>query len=151
MTRVEALVIGIVIILSLVQIPLDVRTRELSRKATLIATIAVLSALGVETVSSGSARWLIRAVVIAALVGVSYLVLHLLSPHAMGFGDVLLVIPLTLAVAYRGVEPVLYWQLVAACTGTLHALALQVRRQQSSIPFGPHLILSALVVLIASL
>jgi len=150
MGRIEAAVIGIVIILSLVQIPLDFRTRTLSRRATLFATIAVLLALAVETISSESVRRLSLAAVMTLLVGVAYFLLHRLSTYALGFGDVLLVIPLTLAVAHRGVESMLYWQLLAACTGTLHAVVMRVWRRESSIPFGPHLLLAALAVLVAS-
>ena len=150
MSRIEAAVIGIVIILSLVQIPLDLRTRTLSRRATLFATIVVVLALAVETISSESVRRLSLAAVMTLLVGVAYFLLHRLSTYALGLGDVLLVIPLTLAVSYGGVEPVLYWQLMAACSGALHAVVMRVWRRESSIPFGPHLLLAALAVLVAS-
>jgi len=150
MGRIEAAVIGIILILSLVQIPLDFRTRTLSRRATLFATIAVLLALVVETISSESVRRLSLAAVMTLFVGVAYFLLHRLSTYALGFGDVLLVIPLTLAVAYRGVESMLYWQLLAACIGSVHAVMMRVWRRESGIPFGPHLLLAALVVLVAS-
>ena len=150
MGRIEAAVIGIILILSLVQIPLDLRTRTLSRRATLFATIVVVLALAVETTSSESVRRLSLATVMTLLVGVAYFLLHRLSTYALGLGDVLLVIPLTLAVSYGGVEPVLYWQLMAACSGALHAVVMRVWRRESSIPFGPHLLLAALVVLVAS-
>ena len=149
MGRIEAAVIGIILILSLVQIPLDFRTRTLSRRATLFATIAVLLALAVETISSESVRRLSLAAVVALVVGFVYFLLHRLSTCALGFGDVLLVIPLTFAVSYGGVEPVLYWQLLAACSGALHAVVMRVWRRESSIPFGPHLLLAALAVLVA--
>ena len=150
MGRIEAAVIGIILILSLVQIPLDFRTRTLSRRATLFATIAVVLALAVETISSESVRRLSLAAVVALFIGFVYFLLYRLSTYALGFGDVLLVIPLTLAVSYGGVEPVLYWQLMAACSGALHAVVMRVWRRESSIPFGPHLLLAALAVLAAS-
>lgn len=150
MSRIKALVIGVVIILSLVQIPLDIRTKVLSRKATLLTTVALLTFIGAESARAGSVRWLAAGVGMVLIIGVGYYLLHHCLPEALGFGDVLLVIPLTLAVSYVGIEGVLHWQLLAACTGALHAIVMRLWRGQRSIPFGPHLLLAALAVLIVS-
>jgi len=83
------------------------------------------------------------------VVGV-YWVLHRLSPRSLGWGDVLLVAPLTLAVAYVAVERVLWWQLLAATTGAVHGVWVRARSGHNHIPFGPHLLVGAWLVLLLS-
>jgi len=146
----STIVVCIVVALCLRQIPLDVKSRVLSRQASFIATGALVMVLASELVAIGSYRWLTVGLPSTTLIVAAYFLVHRISPSGLGFGDVLLVMPLTLAVSYGGVEPVLYWQLLAACSGALHAVVMRVWRRESSIPFGPHLLLAALVVLVAS-
>jgi prepilin signal peptidase PulO-like enzyme (type II secretory pathway) len=88
----------------------------------------------------------------AALVMVTvYAMTHRISPSSLGWGDVLLVVPLTLAIAYVSVERVLWWQLVAASTGAVQAGWVRVRHGRSHVPFGPHLLFAAWMVLVTSL
>jgi len=103
-----------------------------------------------DLVAIGSYRWLIVGLPATTFIVATYLLAHRISITGLGFGDVLLVMPLTLAVSYRGLEPVLYWQLLAACTGALHAVVMRVSRRESNVPFGPHLLLAALAVLVVS-
>lgn len=126
------------------------RSRVLSRRASLIATGALAMVLIVELTVLGSYRWLIVGLPSTTFIVVTYFLAHQISITGLGFGDVLLVMPLTLAVSYRGVESVLYWQLLAACTGALHAVVMRNSRGESNIPFGPHLLLAALAVLVVS-
>ena len=143
------------VLLAIVQIPLDIRFRQLSRRATAVTTVVVVVSLAVDTWLTNNIAGGVHAFLWALVIGGSYLLLHRLAPHSLGFGDVLLVLPLTLAVAYgdayEKIESVLYWQFLAACTGTLHAVVMRVWSRKSSIPFGPHLLLSALAVLTLSL
>jgi prepilin signal peptidase PulO-like enzyme (type II secretory pathway) len=92
----------------------------------------------------------LSVMVVLATVGV-YALMHQVSPGSLGWGDVLLVVPLTLAIAYVSVERVLWWQLVAASTGALHAVWVRVRHGGRHIPFGPHLLFGAWMVLVTSL
>lgn len=80
-----------------------------------------------------------------------YGLLHRTSPKSLGWGDVLLVAPLTLAVAYVAIERVLWWQLLAAVTGALHAVAARVLGARNHVPFGPHLLFGAWLMLLLSL
>jgi len=86
----------------------------------------------------------------AVLVGL-YALISRLSSGSIGWGDVLLVAPVSLAVAYVDSELLATWQLLATSSAAVHATLQTIRRGLSSIPFGPHLLLWALVVLIASL
>jgi prepilin signal peptidase PulO-like enzyme (type II secretory pathway) len=89
--------------------------------------------------------------VVVGVAGV-YALVHQVSPGSLGslgWGDVLLlVVPLTLSIAYVSVERVLWWQLVAASTGAMYAGWVRVRHGGRRIPFGPHLLMGAWVVLV---
>jgi len=140
----------VVTALMMVQVPLDLRTHHLSRRATTWATVAVAIVVAADAWVSGAfAPAAIRGMTAVAVVG-AYWLLHLVSPRSLGWGDVLLVAPLTLAVAYVAAERVLWWQLVAATTGAAHAVWVRVRRGSSHVPFGPHLLVAAWLMLLAS-
>ena len=142
--------VAVVTVLMMVQVPLDLRTRRLSRRATTWAAVAVAIVVAVDAWASGAfAPAAIGAMMAVAVVGV-YWLLHLVSPRSLGWGDVLLVAPLTLAVAYVAVECVLWWQLVAATTGAVHAVWVRVRSGSSHVPFGPHLLVAAWLTLVLS-
>ena len=140
--------IAIVTALMLVQAPLDLATRRLYRSVTLVAsaaTVLVVVVAANDDVSSGFAAFG-AAVAVTAV----YALLHRWSPSSLGWGDVLLVAPLALAVGHVALDRVAAWQLVASATGALHALVARRVRGTSSIPFGPHLLMAAWVVLLAS-
>jgi len=140
--------VAIVTALMLVQAPLDLATRRLYRSVTLVASAATLLVVGVaarDDISSALVA-LGAAVAVAAV----YVVLHKVSPSSLGWGDVLLVVPLALAVGYVALDRVAVWQLLASVTGALHALVARRLRGTRSIPFGPHLLIAAWLVLLAS-
>ncbi len=137
--------------LLIAQTPLDVRTRHLSRRATVIA-VAVVSVVIVVDVVGGDVglRAAGVAVGVAAMVVAVYALLHRLSPRSLGWGDVLLVAPLALALGYVVADRLVVWQLLASTTGVIHALVLRQLRGVRTIPFGPHLLVAAWLVLLAS-
>ena len=137
--------------LLIVQTPMDLRTRHLSRWATVIA-IALVSAVIMVNVVGGDVgvRSAVVAVSIAAVVVAVYALLHRLSPRSLGWGDVLLVAPLGLALGYVAADRVAVWQLLASTTGAIHALVLRRLRGVRTIPFGPHLLVAAWLVLLVS-
>lgn len=143
--------IAIVTALMLVQAPLDLATRRLYRSVTLVASAATVLVVVVaandddDDVSSAFAAFG-AAVAVTAV----YALLHRWSPSSLGWGDVLLVAPLALAVGHVALDRVAVWQLIASATGALHALVGRRVRRTSSIPFGPHLLMAAWVVLLAS-
>ena len=140
--------VAIVTALMLVQAPLDLVTRRLYRSVTLVASAATL--LVVVVAAGDDISSALVALGAAVAVAAVYVVLHKVSPSSLGWGDVLLVVPLALAVGYVALDRVAVWQLLASVTGALHALVARRLRGTRSIPFGPHLLLAAWLVLLAS-
>ena len=146
-----ALLAVVVAGLLIVQTPLDARTRHLSRRATVIAAALVSAVIAMDVVGDDvGARSAGSAVSVAAVVVAVYALLHRLSPRSLGWGDVLLVAPLGLALGYVAADCVAVWQLLASTTGAIHALMLRRLRGVRTIPFGPHLLVAAWLVLLAS-
>jgi len=142
--------LAIVMALMMVQIPLDFRTHHLSRSATIGAALVISMSVAIDAWESRSlATAGVSVLATIAVMGV-YGLLHRVSPRSLGWGDVLLVAPLTLAVAYVAVERVLWWQLVAATTGAVHAVWVRVRSDSTHVPFGPHLLVAAWLMLVTS-
>ena len=136
--------------LLIVQTPMDVRTRHLSRRATMVAVALVSLVIAVDVIGNGAVQSGGVAFGIAAVVVAVYALLHRLSPRSLGWGDVLLVAPLGIALGYVAADRVVVWQLLASTTGAIHALALRRIRGASGIPFGPHLLFVAWLVLLVS-
>ena len=140
----------IVTVLMLVQVPLDLQTHRLSRRATAWTAAAVAIVVVGDVLAGGALMPVVVSVMATqAVMGVYWLV-HRVSPQSLGWGDVLLVAPLTLAVAYVAVERVLWWQLMAAVTGAAHATWVRVRSGRNQVPFGPHLLVAAWLMLLLS-
>jgi leader peptidase (prepilin peptidase)/N-methyltransferase len=146
----KAALLCVVTILSVIQIPLDVRFHELSRRATLLATLAVVAIGGIDALQGESWSSFIAATYLSLLLLCCYGLLHWISPKSLGFGDVLLVVPLTFAVAYVAVDRLIVWQLLASMSGAFHAVFVRARYGTKKIPFGPYLLGSAWIVLVVS-
>jgi prepilin signal peptidase PulO-like enzyme (type II secretory pathway) len=142
--------IAIVTALMLVQAPLDLATRRLSRSVTLCAVAGTAVVLALTAVTDDDLAGAAVAAAVAIAVVAVYALLHRWSPSSLGWGDVLLVVPLALAVGYVALDRVAVWQLLASATGALHALVARRLRGTGSIPFGPHLLVAAWLVLFAS-
>ena len=139
----------LIAVLTVIQAPLDVVTRRLSRYATLISFGGVLIIWVIEVVGSSRSSAL-RALVIALVVVTLFAALHRLSPQSLGWGDVLLVAPLALSVALVSANGVVVWQLLASGSGAVHAIAGRLLAGNRPIPFGPHLLFGAWLVLVVS-
>jgi prepilin signal peptidase PulO-like enzyme (type II secretory pathway) len=141
----------IVSLLCIVQIPLDVRFRYLSRQATVFATVAGAAVVVLDSIRDSSVSTMVNTSLAAVLVSALYYLVHRLTPSSLGFGDVLLVAPLALAVEYVAPGNALVWQLLAASSGALHALITRLRSGSTTVPFGPHLLGAAWLVLVFNL
>jgi len=142
--------LAVVTVLMVAQVPLDLRTRRLSRRATTWAAVVVSIIVVVDAWVGGAFETATLSLISAmAVIGV-YSFLHHVSPRSLGWGDVLLVAPLTLAVAYVSIDRVLLWQLVAATSGAVHAVWVRVRCGSSYVPFGPHLLIAAWLMVLIS-
>lgn len=136
--------------LAVIQIPIDLRKNQLSRSASLSALLFISIVVTVDAAMSGSFRNLLVSIMSATFLFGLYLMTHRRVPDALGFGDVVLVFPLGLSIAYFAIDQIGIWQLTSAITGGIHAVLARTVARRNSIPFGPHLLLSALAVLIVS-
>ena len=123
---------------------------------------AVVVGLVLVALVDGPARRLGGAAVGAAAYGGFLLVLHLISPRALGFGDVRLSTVVGAAVGWcawradhpvlASVQGVLNAGLLAGLVGTVAGLVLLVARgRDRPFPFGPALAAGGLVVALGSL
>lgn len=140
-----AVVLVVTAMLTIVQTPIDLALHRLTRPATLGALVVMVAVLGVRVTTSELSS--VAPIVIAA-VGVTavFVILHVLSPRSMGLGDVLIVAPLSLAVATVSTSRVIPWLFLACCTAGAHGLLLRARRGEQFVPFGPHLLVAAWLV-----
>jgi leader peptidase (prepilin peptidase)/N-methyltransferase len=122
--------------------------------ATIVLATAVDSAIDPDSLRA--------ALVGAAVLGGGLLVLHLISPRMLGFGDVRLATIAGLVVGWLAwtpehpilgpVEDALDAALLAGFIGALVGIVLLVmRRRNDPFPFGPSLALGASLVILASL
>jgi leader peptidase (prepilin peptidase)/N-methyltransferase len=135
--------LSIVTLLSCIQVPLDLRERHLSRGATLLGLAAVGLVCIIDASVNDSAGRFAVAIILSSVTSGLYWFLHWRSPSSMGLGDVLLVLPLSMAVAYVAAGQLLLWQLAAAMSGGIHATYVRLTNGDRSIPYGPHLLIAA--------
>jgi prepilin signal peptidase PulO-like enzyme (type II secretory pathway) len=136
--------------LLLVQAPLDMCTRRLSRTVSSMALVAVVAIVMTTAIQRGEATLLLQPAAITILVVFAYTVVHRVSPASLGWGDVVLVAPLACALAAASPDRVIIWQLVSSLSGAVHGVLSRLARRGSNIAFGPHLLLAAWLVLVAS-
>jgi leader peptidase (prepilin peptidase) / N-methyltransferase len=139
----------------------DLAVMRIPTRFVYVSAAAVAAGLVLVAVVDGPARRLVGAGVGALAFGGFLLVLHLISPRALGFGDVRLATLLGAVVgwcAWRADHPVLTpiqgvlnAGLLAGLVGSLAGAALLViRRRDRPFPFGPALALGGLVVALAT-
>ena len=128
--------------LTIVQTPIDLVLHRLTRPATLAALVVMLAVLGARVATSNLSS--VAPIVIAAVsVTAAFAILHVVSPRSLGWGDVLIVAPLSLAVAAVSTSRVIPWLFLACCTAGAHGLLVRARRGERFVPFGPHLLVAA--------
>ena len=137
-----AVALVVTAILTIVQTPIDLALHRLTRPATLAALAAMVVVLGTRVATTNVSS---AAPIVIAAVGVmaAFAILHFVSPRSLGWGDVLIVAPLSLAVAAVSTSRVIPWLLLACCTAGAHGLLMRVRRGDRFVPFGPHLLAAA--------
>ena len=135
--------------LTIVQTPIDLVLHRLTRPATLAALVVMLAVLGARVATSKLSS--AAPIVIAAVgVTVAFTILHVVSPRSLGWGDVLIVAPLSLAVAAVSTSRVIPWLFLACCTAGAHGLLVRARRGERFVPFGPHLLVAAWLALVVA-
>jgi leader peptidase (prepilin peptidase)/N-methyltransferase len=107
--------------------------------------------LGGASLAEGDPAAIVRALVGAVALGGLYLVLHLVRPDGMGFGDVKLAGVLGLYLGYLGWGPLAVGAFAAFLLGGVVGLAVMAARSSgrgTRIPFGPFMLAGALLALV---
>lgn len=112
-----------------------------------IAGVLLLSASLFMLDGATALRTVLGAVVMWAL----YVVLRLISPSSMGYGDVKLAFVLGLYLGFVGWQAVFWGTVLAFLFGAVWGLVLIISRRgtgKTQIPFGPFMLAGALVALV---
>jgi len=128
----------------------DLRWHRLPDRLTLPGALAVAVAVVLAAWLDGDASLARDAVAGAAVVAGVLLLVHIVSPAGMGFGDVKFGLPLGLALGATAVTSAVVALLVAMVAGAVAGLALLVRHRdrRRPFPFGPCLALGTVVALL---
>jgi leader peptidase (prepilin peptidase)/N-methyltransferase len=105
-------------------------------------TGAMVVLLGLASLGDDEPDAFVRGLLAGAVVFVVFLVLHLISPRSMGFGDVKLSFTLGLALGWLGWGEVLLGVFAAFVYGAVVGVVLMVvfrRGRKQAVPFGPFL------------
>lgn len=129
----------------------DLATKRLPNPLVLACYGSGLALLGLATAVSGDPAPLVRAGLgMVALFGL-YLVLALVNPAGLGLGDVKLAGALGLHLAWQGWDVLLAGALAGFLLVALVALVLLAAgrvRRSSELPFGPFMLLGALLAVV---
>ena len=131
---------------------IDLRHFLLPNRIIYPVTGASIVLLGIAAIAEGDLDAFGRALLCAVGAFGVFLVLHLVSPRAMGFGDVRLAFLLGLDLGWLGAGEVVLGLLLGFFYGAAIGLVLLVsgaRSRRDHIPFGPFLAAGALTALIA--
>lgn len=139
-------------ILGVVLAAVDLEHHRLPDRLT--ATGAVVSGLALLVDASLMTSWsaLLRGLLCAAVAFAVFLLMALISPSGMGFGDVKLATLLSLHTGWLGWQLAILAILGGFAAGAVAALILVVTRlatPRTAIPFGPALLFGAWLVVIA--
>jgi leader peptidase (prepilin peptidase)/N-methyltransferase len=131
----------------------DLRVHRLPDVLTLPLAPTALVLLGVAALLPEHAGSWTGALLGALAMSGGFLVLHLISPAGMGFGDVKLALTAGAVLGWYGWGAVLLGAFLGFLLGGLHGLALIVLRRggrRTEMPFGPCLLLGAYLALLAA-
>ncbi|MGW1507972.1 prepilin peptidase [Streptomyces sp. NPDC002394] len=129
----------------------DARVHRLPDGLTQPLAVVVPLLLGVaELLPYDAGSWL-HALLGGLVLGGAYLVLFLISPSQLGFGDVKLAVPLGAALGWYGWGVLFAGAFAGFLLGALYGLGLVLLRRagrSSAIPFGPFMLVGALLGLL---
>ena len=124
----------------------DIRVHRLPDQLTLPLAVVTPLLLGVMALLPGhGGSWPI-ALLGGLTLGCAYLVLFLINPNGLGFGDVKLAVPLGVALGWYGWEVLFLGAFTGFLLGAVYGLGLVILRRanrKSAIPFGPFMICGA--------
>jgi hypothetical protein len=137
--------------LFVVQTPIDLASNRLYRTPTLLATLVVFCVYVFAFVlefESGSKR---LAIIVSVVVSAIGWYVNRRSPNSLGWGDVLLVVPLVASVSFVNLALTGPWLLLASSSAAVHGVMRTLRKGKPTLPFGPHLIGTACFVMAGEL
>ncbi|MER7723837.1 A24 family peptidase [Streptomyces sp. NPDC096323] len=127
---------------------IDRRVHRLPDQLTLPAAAAAVVLLGLAAlVPEHGGAWL-SALLGGAVLGAFYLLLFLINPNGMGFGDVKLALSLGVALGWYGWAVVFAGGFAGFLFGAVYGLGLVLTRRagrKTGIPFGPFMLAGALL------
>ncbi|MGX2996632.1 prepilin peptidase [Streptomyces sp. JNUCC 64] len=126
----------------------DLAVKRLPDALTLPLAAAVPALLGAAALLPGRAGDWPGALLGSLALGAGYLVLFLVNPDGMGFGDVKLSLALGAALGWYGWGAVFLGTFAGFLLAALYGAALVLRRRatrRTAIPFGPFLLTGALL------
>ena len=130
-------------------VPTDLRERRIPSQFVVVGTVAAMLAAALNAIRDESWSPFVHAAGGAALVGSAFLVVHLVQPQGLGFGDVRLA-ALTGALAAYGTASI-PTAAVAAAFAALIAFFVTVALRSKSAPFAPYLLVAAVIAVLVSI
>ncbi|MFJ1899283.1 MULTISPECIES: prepilin peptidase [unclassified Streptomyces] len=127
---------------------IDRRVHRLPDELTLPAAGAAAALLGVAALLPEHGGSWVSALLGGLGLGAFYLLLFLVNPNGMGFGDVKLALSLGVALGWYGWAVVFAGGFAGFLFGAVYGLALMIMRRagrRTGIPFGPFMIAGALL------
>jgi leader peptidase (prepilin peptidase)/N-methyltransferase len=140
-------------VIGLMLAAIDLEHHRLPDRLTMTGALGCAVVLGADAVLAGSWSPLLRGLLCAAVAFTAFLVMALISPKGMGFGDVKLAALLSLHTGWLGWELAVLAGLAGFAAGALASLLLVVTGRatlRTAIPFGPALLIGAWLVVVAS-
>lgn len=132
---------------------IDLRHRLLPRRLIGAAFVATLAVLVLAAAATGDGDALLRAVACALGAWVVFFVLRFVNPRGLGGGDVNLAALLALVLGWDAVEAAVVGLATGAVLAALFAvIALAARRVRvdTTLSYGPFLVVGALLILLAA-
>jgi leader peptidase (prepilin peptidase)/N-methyltransferase len=130
-------------------VPADLRERRIPTSLVGIGAAATAVAAGITALRDGSSAPVVHVAIGAAIVGGAFLVVHLVQPAGLGFGDVRLATLAGALTAY-GTSSVTA-AAVAAALGALTASIVTIVMRTKTTPFAPYLLVTAVTTVAVSL
>lgn len=122
----------------------DLQSRRIPDELVALALLPSVGSAAAALVTGGGATRMVTIVFGIGILALPLLLIHLVSPSAMGFGDLKLAVALGAAVGL--VDPVL--GLVALCVASALTAAVGVATRRGALPFGPGLVIGAATALV---